>query len=258
MGSSHTTPPPPANLQEYHAILFDLDGVLTPTAKIHAACWKEMFDEYLHRRSKKTGVPVTEFDIKDDYKEYVDGKPRYDGVRSFLKSRGIQLPEGSPDGPSDWETVCGLGNRKKELVDVVIQRDGVEAYPGSMRLVRHLKERGVKMAVVSSSKSCVAVLEAAGIKELFDTIMDENVARHLNLSGKPAPDTYLKAAEILGASPDQAVVVEDAISGVQAGRNGNFGLVVGVNRSGDRDALLQNGADITVDDLEELLSAENK
>ncbi len=233
----------------YDAVLFDLDGVLTDTAAVHARAWKTMFDGYLRGRDE----PFREFTIDGDYKTYVDGKPRYDGVRSFLESRGIELPEGTTSDAPDVETVRGLGNRKNELVNRLLDDEGVAVYDGSVRLVHHLRDQGVRLAVVSSSRNCAAVLEAAGLGDLFEARVDGVVAAQRGLPGKPAPDTFLAAAADLGATPDRSVVVEDAISGVQAGRAGDFGLVVGVDREGDPDALRDNGADIVVADLGELV-----
>lgn len=237
----------------YDAVLFDLDGVLTSTAKIHAACWKQMFDEYLQQRAVRTKELLHPFDIEIDYRLYVDGKPRYDGVRDFLQSRGIRLPEGTPDDSPGTETVCGLGNRKNEMVSRAIAAGGVEAYEGSVALVRHLRRQGIRTAVVSSSHNCEAVLKAAGIADLFDERIDGEVANRLGLAGKPDPDTYLIAAKRLGVDPKRAVVVEDALSGVQAGRNGGFGLVIGVARHDNGDELKKSGADIVVGDLGEML-----
>jgi beta-phosphoglucomutase family hydrolase len=237
----------------FDAVLFDLDGVLTATAKVHAACWRKMFDEYLRMRANKTGETFRPFDIEKDYLAYVDGKLRYDGVRDFLKSRAIELPEGSPDDPPSAETVCGLGNRKNDMVNDVIQTEGVEPYHGSLALVRQLRGKGMKTAVVSSSHNCLAVLQAAKMADLFDARVDGEVADRLQLRGKPAPDTFLAASKQLGAPPQRAVVVEDALAGVQAGRAGRFGLVVGVARKGDVDALKDNGADVVVADLSEFV-----
>jgi beta-phosphoglucomutase family hydrolase len=234
-------------------VLFDLDGVLTATAKIHAACWKKMFDEFLRKRAEERGEPFRPFDIATDYYRYVDGKLRYDGVRSFLESRAIDLPFGNPDDPEGAPTIIGLGKLKDNLVKAELKKGNVEIYEGGVALARHVRRLGMKSAVVSASKNCEAVLEAAGIAGLFDLRVDGVVADRLNLPGKPAPDTFLKAAELLGVEPARAVVVEDAISGVQAGRAGNFGLVVGVDRQGDAEALRQNGADIVVTDLSVLI-----
>lgn len=238
----------------FDAVLFDLDGVITDTAAVHARAWKTMFDAYLRQRAEATGTAFEPFTIEHDYKTYVDGKPRYDGVRSFLLSRGIDLPEGTPADPAEVETVCGLGNRKNDLVNQLIEDEGVAVYDGSLRLLHQLRDAGVRLAVVSSSKNCVTVLKSAGLLDMFDARVDGVVAAERGLPGKPAPDTFLAAARDLGATPDRAVVVEDAISGVQAGRAGGFGLVVGVDRDGDPEALRGNGADVVVADLDELAS----
>ena len=235
------------------ACLFDLDGVLTQTAKVHAAAWKEMFDAYLQNRAKRTGEPFVPFDSVADYDEYVDGKPRYDGVRSFLASRGIELPEGEPSDPPSAETVRGLGNRKNELVLALLKRDGVETYEGSVRYVHAVRDEGLHTAVVSASANCKDVLEAAGISDLFEVQIDGVVAEQRHLRGKPAPDTFLEAAKELGVGPAEATVFEDALAGVEAGRAGSFGFVVGVDRTGQREALLAHGADVVVSDLAELL-----
>ncbi len=233
--------------------LFDLDGVLTQTAKVHAAAWKEMFDDYLRERARRTGQPFVPFDPVADYDEYVDGKPRADGTRSFLESRGIKLPEGGNDDPPDAETIHGLGNRKNELVLRKIREEGVEAYPGSVRYVRAVKAAGLPRAVVSSSANCRDVLIAAGIEDLFDARIDGVVAEQEHLRGKPAPDTFLAGARALGLKPTAATVFEDALAGVAAGRAGGFGFVVGVDRVGQAAALKEHGADIVVTDLAELL-----
>jgi beta-phosphoglucomutase family hydrolase len=235
------------------ACLFDLDGVLTQTAKVHAAAWKEMFDAYLRERAKQTGEKFVPFDPVADYDRYVDGKPRYDGVRSFLASRGIELPEGDPSDPPSAETVHGLGNRKNELVLALLKRDGVESYPGSVRYVHAVREVGLHTAVVSASANCKDVLEAAGISNLFEVRIDGVVVEQQHLRGKPAPDTFLAAAKELGVQPADAAVFEDALAGVEAGRAGSFGFVIGVDRTGQREALLEHGADIVVSDLAELL-----
>jgi beta-phosphoglucomutase family hydrolase len=232
------------------ALLFDLDGVLTQTAKVHAEAWKQTFDEFLRARD---GEHFKEFDKHDDYDKYVDGLPRYDGVRNFLKSRGISLPEGTPDDPPDAETVCGVGNRKNELVLRLIKERGVEAYEGSVAFVRAAREAGLHRAVVSSSANCQDVLEAAGIADLFEARIDGKVADEQHLKGKPAPDTFLAGARALGVEPSAAVVFEDALAGVEAGRAGHFGYVVGVDRVDQADALREHGADVVVEDLSELL-----
>ena len=240
--------------ERFDAVLFDLDGVLTDTAKIHAACWKRLFDEFLRARAGQGGEAFRPFDIESDYRVFVDGKPRYDGVRDFLNSRGIELSVGSPDEPPGDETVCGLGNRKDEMVNAAIASEGVEPYAGSVALVRQLRGRGVKTAVVSSSSNCAAVLEAAKIADLFEARVDGKVLAELSLPGKPAPDSFLEAARRVATKPARAVVVEDAISGVQAGRAGGFGLVIGVARHGDSRELAENGADHVVEDLGELVA----
>jgi beta-phosphoglucomutase family hydrolase len=238
---------------KFDAVLFDLDGVLTMTAKLHAAAWKQMFDEFLKRRAEARQQTFIPFDIADDYHQYVDGKPRFDGVRSFLTSRGIDMPDGAPTDPSTFETICGLGNQKNELVNEMMAAHGVEAYPGSIKAVNFLKKHGYKTAVVSSSENCAAVLEAAGIGSLFEVRVDGQTAADLSLAGKPEPDMFLAAAQQLGVEPNRAVVVEDAIAGVQAGKRGGFGLVIGIARAGNADALRTHGADLVVADLEELL-----
>ena len=242
---------PRVTAEDFDAVLFDLDGVLTSTARVHSVCWKEMFDAFLQRRAAETGGEFTPFDPDDDYKRYVDGKPRYDGVRSFLESRGIRLPYGDPGDPPGTSSVCGLGNRKDRLFHEALKAEGVEAYEGAVRWARDLRSQGMKTAVVSSSKNCKAILEAAAIDHLFDARMDGEIAARREIPGKPAPDTYLRAAEELGVSPERAVVVEDALSGVQAGRRGGFGLVIGVGRHAD--ALRDHGADMVVADLAEML-----
>jgi beta-phosphoglucomutase family hydrolase len=233
--------------------LFDLDGVLTQTAKVHAAAWKRMFDEYLRQRAERTGEEFVPFDSGDDYDQYVDGKPRYEGVQSFLKARGIELPRGNPDDAPDAETVTGLGNRKNELVLKLIHDKGVEPYEGSVRYLHAARDAGLRRAVVSSSTNCRDVLRAAGIEDLLEVRMDGVVAEREHLKGKPAPDTYLKAAEMLGSEPAQSAVFEDALAGVESGRAGDFGCVVGVDRVGQAEALEEHGADIVVEDLAELL-----
>ncbi|MEA2332494.1 MAG: hypothetical protein QOH58_2632 [Thermoleophilaceae bacterium] len=232
--------------------LFDLDGVLTQTAKVHAAAWKQMFDDFLRRRAETGGEPFREFTPRD-YDQHVDGKPRRDGVRSFLASRGIELPEGSPDDPPDRETVAGLGNRKNEIVQRLIAENGVQPYEGSVRYAKAARDAGLPRAVVSSSSNARDVLRAAGIEDLFDTVIDGQVAEREHLKGKPAPDTFLAGARALGVEPSQAAVFEDALAGVEAGRAGNFGYVVGVDRVGQAEALREHGADVVVTDLSELL-----
>jgi beta-phosphoglucomutase family hydrolase len=238
---------------DIHALLFDLDGVLTQTAKVHAVAWKETFDEFLRKRAQASGTDFVPFDKVADYDEYVDGKPREDGVRSFLESRGIELPEGAADDPPDAETIHGVGNNKNVRVLKLIHDQGVEPYEGSVRYLREVQSAGLPHAVVSSSTNCRDVLKAAGIDHFFDTIVDGVVAERDHLHGKPAPDTFLAGARALGIDPAHAVVFEDALAGVQAGRAGKFGYVVGVDRVGQRDALKAQGADVVVEDLAELL-----
>jgi beta-phosphoglucomutase family hydrolase len=235
------------------ACLFDLDGVLTETATLHAAAWKEMFDGYLRRRAARTGEEFVAFDTDADYDRYVDGKPRYDGVRSFLASRGIELPEGKPSDPPDAETVCGLGNKKNELVLRLMRERGVSAYEGSVRYLEAVRKASLRSAVVSSSANARDVVVAAGIDHFFEARIDGIVAEHEQLRGKPAPDTFLAGARALGASPGEAAVFEDALAGVAAGRAGGFACVVGVDREDHAEALREHGADIVVADLAELL-----
>lgn len=235
------------------ACLFDLDGVLTPTAKIHARAWEQMFDEYLHRRAATDGSRFEPFDPVRDYDDFVDGKPREDGVRSFLEARGIHLPDGSPDDPPDADTVVGLGRRKNDLVLELIRKRGVEPYEGSVRYLRAVRDAGLRRACVSSSKNCREVLESAGIADLIEVRVDGIVAESEHLHGKPAPDTFLAAARKLGVEPAAAAVFEDALAGVEAGRAGRFGCVVGVDRVGQAEALAKHGADVVVKDLADLI-----
>lgn len=236
-------------------LLFDLDGVLTKTAVVHEAAWKQMFDEYLRARSTRAGEPFHEF-TADDYDHFVDGRPRADGVRAFLASRGITLPDGQPDDPPADETVHGLGNRKNELLLHKLEVDGVEVYDGSVRFVHAAEQAGIPRAVVSSSANTKQVLQSTGLAPLFDIVVDGVVADEQHLHGKPAPDTYLAGAKALGVDPSEAAVFEDALSGVDAGRAGNFGFVVGVDRVGQADELRAHGADVVVEDLAELLDAD--
>ncbi|MBW6533712.1 MAG: beta-phosphoglucomutase family hydrolase [Mariniphaga sp.] len=239
------------NFPVFNAVIFDLDGVITKTAVTHAAAWKKMFDEYLHTREEKHSEPFKEFTRKD-YLDYVDGKPRYNGVASFLKWRGIDLPWGSPEDSPESETVCGLGNRKNKTFNEVLKRDGAEVYPSSEKLLLELKNAGVKLGVASSSKNCKAVLEAVNLLHLFEARVDGVVSAELGLKGKPEPDIFTKACENLGVIPENSIVVEDAVSGVQAGAKGNFGLTLGIAREGNAEELQNNGADYVVTDLEEV------
>ncbi|RMB57491.1 HAD family hydrolase [Tessaracoccus antarcticus] len=235
------------DLTSYRAWLFDLDGVITPTAEIHMLAWADMFNDFLTSRGLED--PYTDA----DYFTHVDGKPRYDGVRDFLASRGISVPEGTPGDDPAQETVCGLGNRKNDAFNTIIERDGVAPYPGSVALLDRLRDVGARLAVVSSSKNAPQVLAAAGLADRFELVVDGTVARDQGLPGKPAPDTYEYAADSLGVAHEQSVVIEDAISGVAAGAAGAFGLVVGVNRGVGEPALTRAGADVVVSDLMELV-----
>lgn len=246
------TPARRETLAGMEAVIFDMDGVITRTALVHSAAWKRLFDEYLQQRAETTGEPFEPFNEPDDYERYVDGKNRYDGVRSFLASRGIELPDGSPDDPPGTGTVCALGNRKDEYFLAQVRDEGVATFESTVRLIRQLRERGVRTAVVTASRNAQEVLAAAGVGDLFEERVDGLVAADLGLGGKPEPATFLEAARRLGVDPVRAAVVEDAISGVQAGRAGGFGLVVGVARAGQTQALKDAGADVVVEDLSEL------
>jgi beta-phosphoglucomutase family hydrolase len=241
--------------EKVRACLFDLDGVLTDTASVHTKAWKAMFDAYLSRRAKSTGEKFVPFDEAADYRQYVDGKKREDGVRSFLSSRGIQLPEGSPDDPDDADTVYGLGNRKNDMFQKVLHDDGVKVFDGSRRYLQAASAAGLGIAVVSSSANTRDVLEITGLDQFVQQRVDGITLRDEHIAGKPAPDSYLRGAQLLDVSADAAAVFEDALSGVQAGRAGNFGFVVGVDRVGQAEALRQNGADVVVTDLAELLQS---
>ncbi|HEY7602940.1 MAG TPA: beta-phosphoglucomutase family hydrolase [Gaiellaceae bacterium] len=236
------------------ACLFDLDGVLTDTASVHQRAWKETFDAFLRIRAARERLPFVPFE-PEDYERYVDGRARLDGVRSFLASRDIRLPEGSLDDPADAATVVGVGNRKNALVLELMRRDGIRVYEGSARFVRAVRDGGLRRAVVSASANCREVLEAGGIADLFEARIDGLVAEREHLRGKPAPDTFLAAARRLDVAPERAAVFEDALAGVEAGREGGFGLVVGVDRVGQAAALRAHGADLVVSDLDELLAA---
>jgi beta-phosphoglucomutase family hydrolase len=241
--------------EKVRACLFDLDGVLTDTASVHTKAWKAMFDAYLSQRAKSTGEKFVPFDEAGDYRKYVDGKKREDGVRSFLSSRGIKLPDGSPDDPDDAETVYGLGNRKNDMFNKVLHDDGVEVFEGSRRYLEAATAAGLGIAVVSSSANTREVLELTGLERYVQQRVDGITLRDEHIAGKPAPDSYLRGAQLLDVPADAAAVFEDAISGVQAGRAGHFGLVVGVDRVGHAEDLRQNGADVVVTDLAELLQS---
>jgi beta-phosphoglucomutase family hydrolase len=238
----------------FDAVLFDMDGVITDTASVHASAWKKMFDEFLQARAVRTDETFVPFEIATDYKHHVDGKPRYDGVRDFLRARAIELPEGGPDDPARAETVHGLGNRKDQLVNQVIATEGVRVFPGSVPLLERLRAEGFKIAVVTSSQNRARVLDAAGLGALFDAAVDGLTIVARGLTGKPAPDMFLEAARELGVEPARAVVIEDAISGVEAGARGGFGLVIGVARKGNAEELKAHGAQRVVTDLSELMA----
>lgn len=229
-----------------------MDGVVTKTVTAHAAAWKRLFDKYLEERGAREGTPFQPFDADADYRHYVDGKPGYDGVTSFLQSRSISLDYGEPGDPMDRETVCGLGNRKNAYYQEHLKKHGADVYESTVALIRTLKKSGMKTAIISASKNCAAVLKAANVVALFDAKVDGLDAERLGLSGKPDPAVLVEAAKRLGVVPERATIVEDAIAGVQAGRDGHFGLVIGVNRSGEAGALKENGADVEVSDLSEL------
>lgn len=242
-------------LDQLAAVIFDMDGVVTDTASIHAAAWKRMFDAYLEERSRRSGEPFRPFEIDTDYRRYVDGKPRYDGVRDFLRSRAIILPEGTSADAPGTETVRGLGNRKDQAFLAHIAEHGVEAYPGTVDLVRWLRDEGVGVGIISASRNLNEVLDAAGVGGLFEVRVDGIEAERLRLAGKPAPDVFLEAARRLKAEPSGAAILEDALAGVEAGRRGGFRLVIGVDRTGHADELRAYGADIVVSDPGELLAA---
>jgi beta-phosphoglucomutase family hydrolase len=241
--------------ERVRACLFDLDGVLTDTASVHRKAWQEMFDGYLSTRAKRTGDRFVPFDVDADYLTYVDGKKRDDGVRSFLDSRGITLPDGDPDDDADAETVQGLGNRKNALFHQTLRSEGVEVFEGSRRYLDAVAAAGLGVAVVSSSSNAKEVLEVTGLAKYVQVRVDGVTMRDEGIAGKPAPDSFLRAAQLLDASADQAAVFEDALAGVAAGRAGKFGMVIGVDRVGQAEALRRNGADVAVADLAELLDS---
>jgi trehalose 6-phosphate phosphatase len=252
MGEAASGPSRERGLGDLDAVIFDMDGVVTETATVHAAAWKRLFDEYLAERSRRTGEAFAPFDERSDYERYVDGKNRYDGVRSFLASRGISLPFGGPGDPPGAETTCGLGNRKDEYFLARLRDEGARAYESSVRLIQEVKRRGIRTAIVSASRNAEEVLAAAGVRELFEEKVDGLDAAELGLRSKPDPATFVEAARRLGVDRVRAAVVEDALAGVEAGRRGGFGLVVGVARAGQAAALRDAGADIVVEDLAEL------
>lgn len=240
----------------FDAVVFDMDGVITRTAAVHSQAWKQMFDEYLRSRAQRFGEKFREFTHEHDYLAFVDGRPRYKGVEAFLKSRGINLPSGTPEDEPGKETVCGLGNRKNEVFNHVVETEGVGLYDSSIELIRELLAHGVKVGLATSSKNSALVLGKAGITQLFETTVDGIVSARLGLKGKPEPDIFTTASDNLGAAYARAVVVEDAVSGVQAGAKGNFGLVIGVARENNAAELRRNGADVVVTDLAEINIAE--
>jgi alpha,alpha-trehalase len=252
MTGSQTDELPKINEMNIAAFIVDLDGVVTDTAAEHAKAWKQLFDEYLQKVAEREGKPFVPFDLDTDYLTHVDGKPRYDGVNDFLKSRSIDLPFGDPGDPPDMETVCGLGNKKNLLFNEVVRNEGVEVFHSTEKILRHLREQGVKTAVVSSSKNCKLVLESVGLLDLFDVMVDGNYSAEHGLPGKPAPDTYVRACDLLEVTPEESAMVEDATVGVESGAKGNFKYIIGVDRGVGKEALREKGANVVVSDLGEL------
>jgi beta-phosphoglucomutase family hydrolase len=244
--------------ENVRACLFDLDGVLTDTASVHTKAWKAMFDDFLSKRAESDGEKFVPFDPAADYRKYVDGKKREDGVRSFLESRGIELPDGDPDDSGDEDTIYGLGNRKNDAFQKVLEKDGVEVFDGSRRYLEAVAAAGLGIAVVSSSANTEQVMHITGLERFVQQRVDGVTLREEHIAGKPAPDSYLRGAELLDVPPDAAAVYEDALSGVEAGRAGNFGFVIGVDRVGQAEDLRKNGADVVVTDLAELLGHDHE
>ncbi len=240
------------NKYAFSAVIFDLDGVVTKTANIHAHSWKSVFDQYLKLREQRDGEPFKEFTHNEDYLPFVDGKPRYKGVKSFLESRGINIPFGEASDSPDKETICGIGNKKNDLFRKFLMAEGAEVFTSTVDFINNLKRAGIRVGVASSSKNCKLILESAGLMDLFETRVDGEVSAKLGLKGKPEGDIFITAARNVGAVPSQSVVIEDASSGVEAGRNGGFGFVVGVARENNESELLENGADIVIRDLSEI------
>ena len=238
-------------VNRFDAFIFDLDGVVTETAKIHARAWKKTFDEYLEKRAGSEDE-FEPFDIKTDYPRYVDGIPRYDGVKNFLESRDIHLPYGSPDDPPGKETVCGIGNNKNEFFQEFMNKENIFVYDSTIDLINCLRQNNIQTGIISSSKNCARVLEIVNIRHLFDTKIDGTDSVRLELNGKPEPDIFIAAARDMGVDPERTAVVEDAVLGVEAGRKGNFGLVIGVDRTDHADDLKKSGADVVVSDLSEI------
>ena len=233
------------------AFIVDLDGVVTHTAEEHAVAWKQLFDDFLRKQAERDGKPFVEFDMGRDYNTYVDGMPRYDGVKTFLESRGVDLAYGSPADPPERETICGLGNRKNLLFQEVVRTQGVEVFDTTVTLLKKMRAAGIRTAVVSSSKNCRMVLESVDLMPLFEVMVDGVYAADEGLPGKPAPDTYVRAAELLGVAPERSAIVEDSVVGVQSGKAGNFKIVIGVDRGVGKQTLLDNGADVAVSDMGE-------
>jgi beta-phosphoglucomutase family hydrolase len=249
--ATNVKPTVPVDPARFGALILDMDGVITQTASVHGHAWKALFDSYLQERARRTGAPFVPFDPGADYLRYVDGKPRYDGVRDFLASRDIVLPWGDPSDAPGAETVCGLGNRKNEFFLTALREQGAQVFGGSVDFIRAARAAGMKTAVVSASRNTTEILDSAGVRDLFDAQVDGVLAAQLGLPGKPEPDTFLEAARRLGVEPARAVVVEDAQAGVQAGHAGGFGLVIGVDRVGQAAELRAHGADVVVNDLSE-------
>jgi alpha,alpha-trehalase len=241
----------------YKAVLSDLDGVITKTARVHAAAWKRLFDDYLAHVGAPTRSTVKPFDLEEDYRLHLDGKPRHEGVRDFLTSRGLSLPLGDVRDSADLETLYGLGNKKDAYFETALRQTGVEVYPATVEFLHRAKRAQLKLAVVSSSHHCAEILEAVGLAPLFDVRIDGHDIDRLRLAGKPAPDAFLEAAKRLMVEPKRAIVIEDALAGVKAGHAGGFGFVIGVDRRNQADALREQGADLVVSDMSELLSGKN-
>lgn len=239
-------------LNDYDAVIFDLDGVLTNTARVHAISWKEMFDTFLKEHEASSGTPFVPFDAKSDYLQYVDGKPRYQGIESFLASRDISLPWGDPEDSPDAPTICGLANKKNRAFQSHLEQEGVDVFSTTVNFIEQLRAHGLKTGIISSSKNCTRILDQTDLNYLFDTKIDGNDAPGLGIKGKPAPDIFLRAAANINVTPERTAVVEDAISGVQAGKSGGFALVIGLDRGGHPEDLANNGADVVVQDLKEI------
>ena len=240
------------NTEDIDAFIFDMDGVVTDTASIHTKAWKQLFDEYLQKRARQRKEPYRAFDAGTDYSRYIDGKPRYDGISSFLKSRGISLPYGDPSDDIDKETICGLGNRKNTYYLERLKKQGIKPYQSSVKLIRKLRASGIRTAIISSSRNCDAVLEAANVREFFDVKVDGIDSAELGIKGKPDPDIFFEAARGLGVDPGKSAIIEDSLAGVEAGRKGRFKLVIGVDRAGHGEELKKRGADVVVNDLGEI------